>query len=184
MNITRNIITIMSILSFLFGGCSKQTTAPIAMSDKELLVRGWSDSELRQILGDFQRLSGDRLPSTYSTEIHSTDGAALRVTFPADIPSMDFCFIVNYVQYPNGFDLNSGVPILMLQAERPSLPEFLPSDQSLVGKRITWVYTFRATISGMMRFLHKQKARAMSFHSHGRVSSEHKSLGFPLELVI
>ena len=134
MNITRNIITIMSIFSFLFGGCSKQTTAPIAMSDKELLVRGWSDSELRQILADFQRLSGDRLPSTFSTEIHSTDGAALRVTFPADIPSMDFCFIVNYVQYPKGFDLNSR-PILV--AGRATITsEFLPSDQSLVGKRI------------------------------------------------
>ena len=124
----------MSILSFLFGGCSKQATAPIAMSDKALLVRGWSDTELRQILGDFQRLSGDRLSSNFSTEIHIGDGAVLWVTFPADIPSVDFCFLVNYVQYPKGFDLNSR-PILV--AGRAIITsEFLPSDQSLVGKRI------------------------------------------------
>ena len=45
------------------------------MSDKELLVRGWSDTELRQILGDFQRLSGNRLSSSFSTEIHTNDSA-------------------------------------------------------------------------------------------------------------
>jgi len=134
MNITRNIITIMSIFSFLFGGCSKQTTAPIAMSDKELLVRGWSDSELRQILGDFQRLSGDRLPASFSTKIHAADGAFSRVTFPADIPAVDFCFLVNYVQYPKGFDLNSRTLVVAGRATIAS--EFLPSDQSFVGKRI------------------------------------------------
>ncbi len=124
----------MSVFSFLFGGCSKQPTAPIVMSDEELLVRGWSDTELRQILGDFQRLSGNRLPSNFSTEIHAADGAVLRVTFPADIPSVDFCFLVNYVQYPKGFDLNSR-PILV--AGRATITsDFLPSDQSLVGKRI------------------------------------------------
>jgi hypothetical protein len=85
MNITRYIITIMSIFSFLFGGCSKQPRAPIAMSDKELLVRGWSDTELRQILGDFQRLSGNRLPANFSTEIRTGDGAVLRVTFPKGV---------------------------------------------------------------------------------------------------
>ena len=134
MSITRDIIRIMSIFSFLFGGCSKQPTAPIAMSDKELLVRGWSDSELRQILGDFQRLSGNRLPSTFSAEIHTGDGAALRVTFPADIPSVDFCFLVNYVQYPKGFDLNSRHILVAGRATITS--EFLPSDQSLIGKHI------------------------------------------------
>jgi hypothetical protein len=134
MNITRNIITIMSIFSFLFSGCSKQPKAPIAMSDKELLVRGWSNAELRQILGDFQRLSGDRLPSNFSTEIHTGDGAVLRVTFPADIPSMDFCFLVNYVQYPKGFDLQSRTILVAGRATISS--DFLPSDQSLIGKRI------------------------------------------------
>jgi hypothetical protein len=124
----------MGIFSFLFGGCSKQPTAPIAMSEKELLVHGWSDAELRQILGDFQRLSGNRLPSNFSTEIHTGDGAVLRVTFPADIPSMDFCFLVNYVQYPKGFDLQSRTILVGGRANISS--DFLPSDQSLIGKRI------------------------------------------------
>ena len=39
MNITRYVITFMSIFSFLFSGCGKQTRTPIAMSNKELLVR-------------------------------------------------------------------------------------------------------------------------------------------------
>jgi hypothetical protein len=94
MSMTHYIITIMSVFSFLFGGCSKQSTTPIAMSNKELLVRGWSDTELRRILADFQRLSGNR----------------------------------------QGFDLNSR-PVLV--AGRATITsDFLPSDQSLVGKRI------------------------------------------------
>ena len=134
MNFTRYVITIMSIFSFLFGGCSKQPTARMAMSDKELLVRGWSGAELKQILGDFQRLSGGRLPSNFSTEIHTGDGAVLRVTFPADIPAMDFCFLVNYVQYPKGFDLPSRT--ILVGGRATISADFLPSDQSLVGKRI------------------------------------------------
>ncbi len=104
------------------------------MSDKDLLVRGWSDAELRQILGDFQRLSGNRLPANFSTVIHTGEGAVLRVSFPADIPSMDFCFLVNYVQYPKGFDLKSRTILVAGRATISS--DFLPSDQSLIGKRI------------------------------------------------
>ncbi|HEY4414393.1 MAG TPA: hypothetical protein VGO57_01780 [Verrucomicrobiae bacterium] len=124
----------MSLFSFMFGGCSKQSPAPMAMNDKELLVRGWSDTELRQILGDFQRLSGGRLSVNFSTEIHTNDGASLRVTFPTDIPSVDFCFLVNYVQYPKGFDLPSRTILVAGRATINS--DFLPSDHSLVGRRI------------------------------------------------
>jgi hypothetical protein len=131
---TYQLIALMSIFSFLFGGCGKQTKAPIAMGDKVLLVQGWNDVELRQILGDFQSLSGNRLPSTFSSEIHTGDGTILRVTFPADIPSMDFCFLVNYAQYPKGFDLKSRKILVAGKANISS--EFLPSDQSLIGKRI------------------------------------------------
>lgn len=134
MHLTRYLITLMSIFSLLFTGCSKRPKAPFAIRDKELFVRGWSDAELRQILGDFQRLSGDRLPSGFSTEIHTNGGAVLRVSFPADIPSVDFCFLVNYVQYPKGLDLQSRTILVAGKATISS--DFLPSQQSLIGKRI------------------------------------------------
>ena len=54
MSTTRRFIALMGIFSFLFDGCSKQPAGNFAISDKELLVRGWSDTELRQIIGDFQ----------------------------------------------------------------------------------------------------------------------------------
>jgi hypothetical protein len=47
---------------------------------------------------------------------------------------MDFCFLVNYVQYPKGFDLQARTTLVAGRATISS--DFLPSDQSLVGKRM------------------------------------------------
>jgi hypothetical protein len=136
MRTTRYFIVFMSIFSFLFGGCAKQPAGNFAISDKELLVRGWSDTELRQIIGDFQQTYRVRLPTSFSTEVHAGNGGTLRVTFPADIAPEFFCWLVNYVQYPKGFDLKSRTILVAGRATMSS--DFLPSEQSLIGKRITF----------------------------------------------
>jgi len=130
------IIALMSIFSRLFGGHSKQTASNFIIGDKELVVRGWSDAELRQIMGDFQQSYRDRLPPGFSTEIHADDGGILRVTSPADIKPSFFCWLINYIQYPKGFDLKSRTILVAGRATISS--DFLPADQSLVGKRITF----------------------------------------------
>jgi hypothetical protein len=134
MNTKRHIIALMSIFSLLFGGCSKQSASSFAIGDKELVVRGWSDTELRQIIGDFQQIYRDRLPPHFSTEVHADDGGVLSVTFPTDIEPRFFCWLINCVQYPKGFDLQSRTILIAGMATISS--DFLPSDQSLIGKRI------------------------------------------------
>jgi hypothetical protein len=124
----------MSIFSSLFGGHDQRPKGSFAISDKELLVRGWSDTELRQILGDFQQVHRDRLPQNFSTEVQARDGGVLRVIFPADIQPRYFCFLINYVQYPKNFDLKSRTILVSGRATMRS--DFLPSEQSLIGKRI------------------------------------------------
>ena len=134
MSTIRHFVALMSIFSFLFGGCSKQPAGNFAIGDKELLVRGWSDRELRQIIGDFQRMYRDRLPSSFSTEVHAGDSGVLRVTFPTDIAPEFFCWLVNYVQYPKSLDLKSRTILVAGRATMSS--DFLPCEESLVGKRI------------------------------------------------
>jgi hypothetical protein len=126
----------MSIFSSLFGGRGKKPASSFAINDKELFARGWKEAELKQIIGDFEQVCRDRLPSNFSTEIHTDDGGVLRVKFPADIEPRLFCWLINYVQYPKGFDLKTRGILVAGNATISS--NFLPSDQSLIGKRITF----------------------------------------------
>jgi len=59
----------------------------------------------------------------------------LQVTFPADIKPEVFCWLINYFQYPKSFDLKSRTIFVAGRATINS--DFLPADQSLIGKRMT-----------------------------------------------
>ena len=123
----------MSIFSFLFGNYSKQPKVSFEISEMELLVEGWNDSELRKIISDFQHIDNDQ-PWSFSTEIHAGPGWGLRVTFPTGIEPDCFCFLINYAQYPKKFDLKSRTILVAGKATINS--DFLPSDQSLIGERM------------------------------------------------
>ena len=130
------LILLMGILSFLFGGHSQAVAGDFVIRDKSLLVRGWKDTELRKIIGDFQLMYRSRLPQDFSTEVRPGDDGVLRVTFPADIKPEFFCWLINYFQYPKGFDLTARKIVVAGQATVGS--DFLPAEQSLVGKPITF----------------------------------------------
>ena len=124
----------MSIFSSIFGGRGKQPAGRFSISDKTILVRGWSDTEFRQILGVFQQMYRDRLPENFIAEVHNGDAGSFRVTFPADIEPRFFCWIINYIQYPKDFDLKSRTILVAGSAAMSS--DLLPSEQSLLGKSI------------------------------------------------
>jgi hypothetical protein len=124
----------MSIFSFLFGGRRKQAAGSFSTNVKKLLVRGWSGTEFRQIIGDFQQMYRDRLPQNFTTEVHTSDAGVFRVTFPADIVPRFFRWLINYIQYPTDFDLKSRTILVAGKATMSS--DFLPSEQSLLGKSI------------------------------------------------
>ena len=70
------------------------------------------------------------------TDLHTNNRNILRITFPNDIEPHFFCFLINYVQYPKGFNLQSRVILVAGKATIGSA--FLPSDHSLIGKRIVF----------------------------------------------
>ncbi|HXB58465.1 MAG TPA: hypothetical protein VNU95_02820 [Candidatus Acidoferrales bacterium] len=124
----------MGIFSSLFGGGSRKPAAAFVISDEELLTLGWSETELKQIISDFHQLSIKELPANFSAQIQARGGGVLSANFSANIDGMIFCFLVNYVQYPKDFDLESRA---ILAAGKATIrADFLPSEQSLIGKRM------------------------------------------------
>jgi len=107
-----------------------------SIGDKEVIVRGWKDAELKKIIRDFERAYQDRLSPGFPTEIHAESGGDLRITFTADIEPRLFCWLINYIRYPKGFDLQSRV--ILVEGKATINSDFLPSGQSLIGKRITF----------------------------------------------
>ncbi len=76
------------------------------MNDKQIVVQGWTDAELRRILADFEKMYDGRLGSAYSAVLQNK-GSSIRLSFPNDLPADEFCFLVNYINYPEGFDLKN-----------------------------------------------------------------------------
>jgi hypothetical protein len=77
---------------------------PNPSNETSLSVRGWRRSELNQILTDFLRLYGLSDQSEYKLEAKSDD--TFVITFPGDIQPTLCLFLVNYVRYPQNFDLS------------------------------------------------------------------------------
>jgi hypothetical protein len=72
-------------------------------NDKALVVYGWSIDELQKILIQFK--AKYEIPNR--KHLIRNDGGGLRVVFPEDLEPDLFSFLVNYVQYPEGFDLKA-----------------------------------------------------------------------------
>lgn len=72
-------------------------------NDTTVYVRGWTRSELDQILSDFDGIYDLPKPGDWTV----TDGphGDLVIAFPSDIQPKLLLFLVNYIQYPEKFDL-------------------------------------------------------------------------------
>ena len=98
------VIAALVLGTFLKG---KQHTeiafVPDVRNDTSLTIKGWSKSELKQILADFSR--NYELPDASMFNVEAKEGDLLRVSFPQDIEPRLFLFLINYLNYPNNFDL-------------------------------------------------------------------------------
>jgi len=92
-------------------------------------VRGWPRAELDQILAAF--LSDYELPLS-TVAIAQKPGDILTITFPQDIEPRLLFFLVNYINYPENFDL-TGRSIGVL-AHTVVTPAFGPPDPRLNGQ--------------------------------------------------
>lgn len=82
---------------------------PATISDpangEKVVVRGWTNEELPGILTDFADMSDGDLGPHFVYEVHTRDDGSIRITFPHDIPTKQFSFLINYLQYPKNYDL-------------------------------------------------------------------------------
>jgi hypothetical protein len=73
-------------------------------NDKLVMVSGWNEHELRQILDDFSAENVTGFPP-YTIELHKPREDHFRLTFPEDIHPALFASLVNYLIYPTEFGI-------------------------------------------------------------------------------
>ncbi len=137
-----SLLVAIGIMVLLFGGLmlvsgfnrGQQEPAfiPDSNNGKEMVVRGWTSAELNRILADFQKIYEGRLGAKFALEVHPPDHGSIRVTFPHDIPALEFSFLINYVQYPKDLDLKTHSILVIGKA--PLSADFQVPDRRLVGQ--------------------------------------------------
>ena len=95
-----------------------------------LSVHGWGRSELDKILADFSQQYG--LPGSGMT-VAAQPNETLVITFPNDIEPKLLFFLINYIHYPNGFDLKHRS--IAAVAHVVLTPAFGAPDSAFIGKR-------------------------------------------------
>lgn len=80
----------------------KSTGQPIPGGRAKVVVRGWSPSEARTILDDFAKVY-ELEPANFRLSAASDGG--LIVELPKGLPDDRFLYLVNYLNYPDNFDL-------------------------------------------------------------------------------
>lgn len=102
-------------------------------NDKEVLVRGWKNEELRRILDDFKAMYRDRLSPDYGVVVHPLPEGAIRLTFPVDLPPPFFAWLVNYIRYPKDFDLSTRSILVLGRTTLSSV--FEPPEKKMISQR-------------------------------------------------
>lgn len=84
------------------GGGGGVSSESISGNQASIAVQGWRNDELRKILNDFcQKYGLDEDLMSVETDDHGVSTVRFRSGIPADA----FVFLVNYIHYPNDFDL-------------------------------------------------------------------------------
>jgi len=87
------------------SAAKEQAYTPNPANDTEIICAGWDAAELGKILEDFTRTYADRLGASARFRTERLSNKEYRITFPNDIAPTLLSFLVNYLQYPKGFDL-------------------------------------------------------------------------------
>jgi hypothetical protein len=87
------------------SAAKEQSYTPNPANDTEIICAGWDAAELGKILEDFTQSYADRLGASAPFRTERLSPNEYRIAFPNDIPPTLLSFLVNYVQYPKGFDL-------------------------------------------------------------------------------
>jgi hypothetical protein len=105
---------------------------PNPAKGKEIIVRGWTNEELSGILTDFADAYNNDLGPDFGYEVQPYDNGSIRITFPHDIPALQFSFLINYVQYPKNYDLKGRS--ISVVGKVLITPDFHPPNKGMVGQ--------------------------------------------------
>jgi hypothetical protein len=108
---------------------------PDPNNDKAILIQGWNEDELRQILDDFvdEDLSAF---AAFGIEIEKRLESSFALTFPEDVHPAEFLSLINYLAYPINFD-PAGRSIIVaakttLNSDFDGLPKSLEGKKALL----------------------------------------------------
>ena len=104
-------------------------------NDKAILIQGWNEDELRQILDDFVEEDLSAF-AAFRIEIEKRLENSFALTFPEDVHPAEFLSLINYLAYPINFDL-AGRSIIVagkttLNSDFDSLPKSLEGKKALL----------------------------------------------------
>lgn len=106
---------------------------PNPMNDKVILVKGWNETEIQNIISDFTETYKDDGYQPYTIEAQKKEENLFRLSFPKDIHPMLYTFLVNYLAYP--FDLVFKNRSVIVGGKTTLSAEFEGVDSSLVGTK-------------------------------------------------
>ena len=104
---------------------------PDLENDKMIMVKGWNEAELCEILDDFEE--DVSASPRYKIDIHKGHQDLHRLTFPEDIPPSEYASLINYLAYPINFGLTGRSIIVAGKTTLNS--DFQGMPDSLVGKK-------------------------------------------------
>jgi len=105
---------------------------PDPNNDKAILIEGWNEDELRQILDDFVEEDLSAF-AAFRIEIEKRSERSFKLVFPEDVHPDEFLSLINYLAHPIDFDLSARSIIVAGKTTLNSDFDGLP--QSLAGKK-------------------------------------------------
>jgi hypothetical protein len=129
--IALSIMLLAEPVKFEFPKEDLPSFTPDASNDKVVIVTGWNEEELHQIVDDFIRQ--DPTESQPRMEVRKEDERLFRLTFPEDFPPSDFAALINYLHYPFDFDLTRHA--IAVEGKTTLDSQFAGISTSLLGKK-------------------------------------------------
>ncbi len=107
------ILALLGVLVFTLSGSSNdpggesidEKFVPDSENDKKILVNGCSEPELNKILKQFESMYREAGEFVFEIQPEPAAPELTAVVFPGDIDPVLFAFLINYIHYPNDFDL-------------------------------------------------------------------------------
>ena len=126
-------------LAFL-SGCGAANSSPSAsvtsagVTDRDVIVlaEGWQPTELSKILETFERKYGMERGELQAT----TEGGVSRIRLTRAMPADQVLYLVNYIHYPDGFDVNGRSPVAVAIARLNAA--FGANEPPLAGRTATF----------------------------------------------